>query len=45
LLSTDQAACWIILTLVSEFKVPKSDIFGHFWQLKKGKRTSLELFS
>jgi hypothetical protein len=34
LLSTVQAAVWLILTLVSEFQVPNSDIFGHFWQLK-----------
>ena len=44
-LSTEQPACWLILALVSEFQVPNSDHFRPFSAVKKGKRTSSELFT
>ena len=43
LLSTDQAAGWLNLTLVSEFQVPTSDHFRPFLAVKKVKELALRV--
>ena len=43
LLSTDQAAGWLNLTLVSEFQVPTSDHFRPFLAVKRVKELAISV--